>query len=92
MWGVSSRGQGEAPDRALSFTGLLAHLATLTRNHLRVVGHDETGFDLIAVSTPTQRAAFELLHAPSDRIPSTQRSARLLSIRTTNRITMGSPD
>jgi len=49
---------------ARSFTNLLDHLATLTRNHLRVAGHDEAGFDLLAVPTPTQRAAFELLGAP----------------------------
>jgi hypothetical protein len=49
---------------AHSFTGLLDHLATLTRNHLRVAGHDESGFDLLAIPTPTQRRAFELLSAP----------------------------
>ena len=27
----------------------------LTRNHLRVAGHDETGFDLLAIPTPTPR-------------------------------------
>ena len=48
---------------ARSFTTLLDHMATLTRNHLRVAGHDETGFDLLAIPTPTQRAAFELLGA-----------------------------
>src|SRR5450756_2640547 len=49
---------------ARSFTALLEHLATLTRNHLRVAGHDESGFDLLAVATPTGRRAFELLDAP----------------------------
>jgi hypothetical protein len=49
---------------AHSFTGLLDHLATLTGNHLRVAGHDESGFDLLAIPTPTQRRAFELLSAP----------------------------
>src|SRR5664280_2897340 len=49
---------------ARSFTALLGHLATLTRNHLRVAGHDESGFDLLAIPTPTQRRAFELLDAP----------------------------
>jgi hypothetical protein len=38
------------------------HLATLTRNHLQVAGHDQSGFDLLAI--PTQRRAFELLSAP----------------------------
>ena len=49
---------------ARSFTALLGHLATLTRNHLRVAGHDESGFDLLAIPTPTGRRAFELLGAP----------------------------
>jgi hypothetical protein len=49
---------------ARSFTSLVDHLASLTRNHLRVAGHDESGFDLLAVPTPTQRRAFELLDAP----------------------------
>jgi len=48
---------------ATSFTTLLDHMATLTRNHLRVAGHDQTGFDLLAIPTPTQRRAFELLGA-----------------------------
>src|ERR1035437_2454571 len=49
---------------ARSFTSLLGHLATLTRNHLRVAGHDWSGFDLLAVPTPTGRRAFELIGAP----------------------------
>jgi Transposase DDE domain len=49
---------------ATSFTALLGHLSTLTRNHLRVAGHDESGFDLLAIPTPTQRRAFELLGSP----------------------------
>ena len=49
---------------ARSFTTLLGHLGTLTRNHLRVAGHDQSGFDLLAIPTPTQRQAFELLGAP----------------------------
>ena len=50
---------------ARSFTSLLGHLATLTRNHLQVAQHDrvEAGFDLLAVPTPAQRRAFELLGA-----------------------------
>jgi hypothetical protein len=49
---------------ARSFTGLLDHLTTLTRNTLRITGdtpHSE--FDLLAVPTPTQRQAFDLLGA-----------------------------
>ena len=49
---------------ARSFTALLDHLATLTRNHLRVAGNDQSSFDLLAIPTPTQRRAFELLGAP----------------------------
>jgi hypothetical protein len=49
---------------ACSFTSLLEHLGTLTRNHLRVAGHDESGFELLAIPTPTGRRAFELLNAP----------------------------
>jgi hypothetical protein len=49
---------------AHSFTSLLGHMATLTRNHLRVAGVDESGFDLLVVPTPTQRRAFELIGAP----------------------------
>ena len=49
---------------ARSFTALLEHLATLTRNHLRVAGHDQSGFDLLAIPTPTQRRASELLGTP----------------------------
>ena len=37
---------------ATSFTALLDHLATLTRNHLRVAGQDQSGFDLLAIPTP----------------------------------------
>jgi len=49
---------------ARSFTALLEHLGTLTRNHLRVAGHDDSSFDLLAIPTPTGRRAFELLGAP----------------------------
>jgi hypothetical protein len=49
---------------ATSFTALLDHLGTLTRNHLRVAGNDTSGFDLLAVPTPTGRRAFELIGAP----------------------------
>ena len=44
---------------AQSFTALLNHLATLTRNHLHIASQDTTiGFDLVATPTPTQRRAF----------------------------------
>lgn len=48
-----------------SFASLLDHLATLTRNEVRVAG-DAGGHTvtLLATPTPTQRRAFELLEAP----------------------------
>lgn len=46
---------------ARSFTSLLDHLATLTRNTVRVAGYAHSGFDLLALPTPVQRRAFELL-------------------------------
>ena len=45
-----------------SFSSLLKHLATLTRDHIQVAGHNEAGFDLLATPTPNQRRAFELLN------------------------------
>ena len=49
---------------ARSFTTLLDHLATLTRNHLRVAGHDQSGFDLLAIPTPTQHHK-PAVHSPT---------------------------
>ena len=47
---------------AYSFTSLLDHLATLTRNRIHIAGQDESiGFDLVATPTPIQRRAFELI-------------------------------
>jgi hypothetical protein len=49
---------------ARSFNDLLDHLATLTRNTMRVADGDHSSeFDLLAVPTATQRRAFELLDA-----------------------------
>lgn len=48
---------------ARSFTALLDHLATLTRNTVRVAGQAHSGFELLALPTPVQRRAFELLGA-----------------------------
>ena len=55
--GLTSTGQP-----AYSFTGLLDHLATLTRNDLRY-GDDEHTLTIptLAAPTPTQRHAFELI-------------------------------
>jgi hypothetical protein len=54
------------PDgRALhSFRGLLTHLATLTRNDLRYGGQDGPIVPTLALATPTQRRAFELINSP----------------------------
>ena len=49
---------------ARGFTDLLDHLATLTRNTVRIAGHAHSGFELLALPTPVQRRAFELLTAP----------------------------
>ncbi len=51
---------------ARSFTGLLDHLATMTRNTIRVTSGAETNteFDLLALPTPEQRRAFDLLDSP----------------------------
>jgi hypothetical protein len=48
-----------------SFRGLLAHLATLTRNDIQY-GRDDTApiVPTLAETTPTQRRAFDLLGAP----------------------------
>jgi len=49
---------------ARSFTGLLDHLSTLTRNTMHVTNGDlHSEFDLLATPTATQRRAFALLGA-----------------------------
>ena len=45
---------------AMSFTNLLAHLGTLTRNQIQLT--DQNDFDLLAEPTDIQRRAFELLN------------------------------
>lgn len=50
---------------ARSFTSLLDHLATLTRNELRFLAvDDQPVIEQLALPTPTQRRAFELLGRP----------------------------
>ena len=50
---------------ARSVTAQLDHLATLTRNTIRVTSDQtNTDFDLLALPTPEQRRAFDLLKAP----------------------------
>lgn len=52
-------------DPAHSFTSLLNHLATLTRNHIHIAGHDDSiGFELNTTPTTLQRQAFELIGCP----------------------------
>ena len=46
-----------------SFRGLLAHLATLTRNQVRFAGTTAT-VPMLAEPTSTQREAFDLIGAP----------------------------
>ena len=46
-----------------SFRGLLAHLATLTRNQIRYTGTD-TEIPMLTDPTPDQRRAFTLIGAP----------------------------
>jgi hypothetical protein len=46
-----------------SFRGILGHLATLTRNQVRLAGTAAT-VPMLAEPTPTQRQAFDLIGAP----------------------------
>jgi hypothetical protein len=46
-----------------SFGNLLEHLATLTRNQVRITGTD-TDLPMLAQATPDQRTAFQLIDAP----------------------------
>jgi Transposase DDE domain len=52
-----------AGQRYRGFRGLLAHLATLTRNQVRYTGTDVT-IAMLAEPTSAQRQAFELIGAP----------------------------
>jgi hypothetical protein len=57
----------EAGLPASSFRDLLDALATLTRNRIRLAGHD-VGFDQLAEQTPLQRRAFQLLDVNPSRL------------------------
>jgi Transposase DDE domain len=50
-----------------SFRDLLDALATLTRNRIRLAGHD-VGFDQLAEQTPLQQRAFQLLEVNPSRL------------------------
>ncbi len=52
---------------ASSFRDLLDALATLTRNRIRLAGHD-VAFDQLAEQTPLQRRAFQLLDVNPSRL------------------------
>ncbi|MGH3516523.1 MAG: IS1634 family transposase [Haloechinothrix sp.] len=51
-----------------SFGGLLDHMATLTRNHVRFPGTD-TDIPILAEATPDQRRAFQLIDTPTPPTP-----------------------
>jgi hypothetical protein len=57
------RHKDEADQPIRSFRALLEHLATLTRNDVRVTG-TETTVPTLAEPTPTQQRVFELLNQP----------------------------
>lgn len=57
----------EAGLPASSFRDLLDALATLTRNRIRLAGHDVT-FDQLTEQTPLQRRAFRLLDINPNRL------------------------
>jgi hypothetical protein len=60
----ASRHKDDHDQPVRSFRSLLEHLATLTRNHIRVTATHNAEFDLLATPTPTQRRAFDLLDQP----------------------------
>jgi Transposase DDE domain len=59
----ASRHRDTSNNPVRSFRGLLDHLATLTRNQVRLTGTEHT-VTILAEPTPTQQRAFELLNQP----------------------------
>ena len=59
----ASTGHDSQGNRLRSFRGLLAHLATLTRNQIRY-HHTNTEIPMLTDPTPDQRRAFNLIDAP----------------------------
>jgi hypothetical protein len=59
----ASTGTGEDGQPVRSFRAVLNHLATLTRNNVRLAGTEHT-VTILAEPTPTQRRVFELLNQP----------------------------
>ncbi len=60
----ASRQRDQAGQPYYSYQGLLAHLATMTRNDVRFAGTDVT-VPMLAEPTPAQRQAFDLIGAPT---------------------------
>ena len=58
----ASRHKDDHDQPVRSFRGLLNHLATLTRNNVRLT---ETTVTMLTEATATQRRVFELLNQPS---------------------------
>jgi Transposase DDE domain len=59
----ASRKQDNAGQQVRSYHGLLDHLATMPRNHVRFAG-TQTAVPMLTEPTPIQRQAFELIGAP----------------------------
>jgi len=59
----ASRHKDDHDQPVRSFRALLEHLATLTRNDVRVTGTEHT-VPMLAEPTPTQQRAFDLLNQP----------------------------
>jgi len=59
--------RNDADEEVRGFRELLDHLATLTRNTMRVATETGDSFELLSTPTPTQRRAFELLGAAVPR-------------------------
>ena len=59
----ASRKQDNAGQQVRSYQGLLDHLATMPRNHVRFAG-TQTAVPMLTEPTPVQRQAFELIGAP----------------------------
>ena len=59
----ASRKQDDTGQQVRSYQGLLDHLATMPRNHVRFAG-TQTAVPMLTEPTPIQRQAFELIGAP----------------------------
>ncbi len=59
--------RNDADEEVRGFRELLDHLATLTRNTMRVATETGDSFELLSTPTPTQRRVFELLGAAVPR-------------------------